>query len=562
MAPTVAESIVGTHPTESHLHRRVVQIGAGASWLVATIFVLLGVFTGNGIHYAQAVGPVLAAGLMTAQILLRKENAAIALVFSALLILVLFPLVGTEDTLVPTAVSLVVISSIGMIFVRRHRSLVVGAVGVLLFALPTLWGGDVEAALLLGAIMALSFVMTSAILLMIHDGATAISMRLQLLFERSPAAVLEEDWSDALAYLRSEYTGRTEKLKAFLHAYPTVVRNAVGKAKIVRINRAAVELLEADTPAQLLGYRRPDKVTDDNLEIFIDGLVALYEGSAQYDQEILTVTMKGRPIWLQLRCVDTSTDGRASTVVIGLADITHVKARHEAMADLVRSKDEFIAKVSHELRTPLTAVVGLTSEITAAAGLSNEERQELMRLVAGQAAEMSYIVDDLLVAARAETGTVSVDPEVIDIVGQLEITLEGLGIRVQEKPSGVRRAVADPNRVRQILRNLLTNAERYGGPNRRVLAGSSSGFVWLEVRDDGDGVPQSKVGEIFEPYGTAHSGVEGSVGLGLSVARQLAELMGGTLTYRRDGDESVFRLELPMAGETDRSLRALASQNF
>ncbi|NIV34526.1 MAG: hybrid sensor histidine kinase/response regulator, partial [Anaerolineae bacterium] len=66
-----------------------------------------------------------------------------------------------------------------------------------------------------------------------------------------------------------------------------------------------------------------------------------------------------------------------------------------------------------------------------------------------------------------------------------------------------------------------------------------------EVRDDGEGVPPDMSEQIFDPYTTAHERVSGSVGLGLSVSRQLASMMGGSLTYTREGEETVFRLELP-----------------
>jgi signal transduction histidine kinase len=122
-----------------------------------------------------------------------------------------------------------------------------------------------------------------------------------------------------------------------------------------------------------------------------------------------------------------------------------------------------------------------------------------------------------------------------------------LAIPVNEIPETVPTVIADASRVRQILRNLLTNAQRYGGPNRRIAGGALFDRIWLEVRDDGEGVPPGDAEKIFEPYGTAGTGVKDSVGLGLSVARQLAELMGGSLTYHRDLDETVFRLELPTA---------------
>jgi two-component system sensor histidine kinase ChiS len=114
--------------------------------------------------------------------------------------------------------------------------------------------------------------------------------------------------------------------------------------------------------------------------------------------------------------------------------------------------------------------------------------------------------------------------------------------------------MADPRRVRQILRNLLTNAQRYGGPRRRVITGSLLDRVWLEVRDNGTGIPGEEASSIFEPYVTGNSGVTGSVGLGLAVARQLAELMSGSLEYERSAGETVFRLLLPMAGDREPAL--------
>jgi signal transduction histidine kinase len=218
---------------------------------------------------------------------------------------------------------------------------------------------------------------------------------------------------------------------------------------------------------------------------------------------------------------------------------------------VVRAKDEFIASISHELRTPLTAVIGLTSEIADNPEMGSEERDELLQLVASQAAEMSNIVDDLLVAARAEMGTVSIELQEVDLIEEVKATIEGLGISVELPKEPTPHVRADPKRVRQILRNLLTNAQRYGGPSRRISTGALRDRVWLEVRDNGAGIPDDEATRIFEPYVTGNSRVQGSVGLGLAVARQLAELMAGSLTYERSAGDSVFRLHLPLAGDRE-----------
>lgn len=554
MSNGLAESLITAEADMLRIHRRVVRVGAAAGWFTAAFYLVAGFMSGNDSLFTEAIGPILAAGLMTALILLKRENASIAMVGSGFVVMVWYSVVGNEDTIVAAAVALIVICAIGTLFVNTNQRVVIGTTALFLFAAPQFWNLPLGSALVLGTVSSLAFVLTAVIFSTVRNAATTLNVRFQMLFEQSPTAVMEEDWSEALEYIRSEYTGRPDRIKAFLMAYPAVVRRAVSKAVILRVNAAAVALLEANGPEDLLGPRQGDKVTKETLAGFVDALVALYQGATFFEQEIPALTMKGRPVWLQLRSSDSSSGTPASTILVGLADITHMKARQDAMAELVKSKDEFIAKVSHELRTPLTAVIGLTQEMTGETTLSENEQAELMHLVSGQAEEMAYIVDDLLVAARAETGNISVDAVEVDMEEALESTLSGLAMRIEETPNSIPKAVGDPSRVRQILRNLLTNAQRYGGPKRRILAGAIFDSVWIEVRDNGDGVPQEYVETIFEPYGTAHTGFAGSVGLGLSVARQLAEMMGGSLTYHRDPSETVFRLELPISDSPERAL--------
>ncbi len=128
-------------------------------------------------------------------------------------------------------------------------------------------------------------------------------------------------------------------------------------------------------------------------------------------------------------------------------------------------------------------------------------------------------------------------------------------------------AWADPARARQIIRNLLTNAVRYGGESIRVRSARHNGKVLVSVMDDGPGIPEEQREAIFEPYHRAHRlGTQPeSVGLGLTVSRQLARLMAGDLTYRFDGDRSIFELVLPASAppprEEPRTARTLASRN-
>lgn len=530
-------------------HRVVVRVGAAAAWFAAAVYLAAGAFTSDHNLLVLAVGPVLAASLMTIQVLLGREDGGLALFGSGLIVAIWHTISGYGSTLVPAAVSLVLIAAIGMVFVDQHRTVVAATLAASLLAIPQLWDLNAEQQVIIGVTMALSFGVAHFILGSIQNASIEVSRRYQMLFEESPAAVLEEDWSEAIAYVSSEYSGKPTRIRQFLLAYPEVVRRAVSRAKVVRANEAALLLLDIVDPARFLGYRDPNAVTDENIEAFVSALVTLYEGGKSWEREIPIRARAGERRWLLYRAVDTSSGAQGSSIVAGLADITHMKARNEAMAQAVRSKDEFIANISHELRTPLTVILGITSELARDDSLADEERSELLQLVSWQASEMANIVEDLLVAARADVGTVTVQLGGVDLVAELLETINGLGVSIEMPTETPPPVLADPHRVRQILRNLLTNAQRYGGPRCRVVIGALRDAVWLEVRDNGNGIPDEESERIFEPYVT--SGARGSVGLGLSVARQLAELMGGTLHYERSAAESVFRLQLPIADLTE-----------
>jgi signal transduction histidine kinase len=558
MAGPALQMLLASHHEDAHLHRTIVRVGAVCAWVVSLVYVVLAAVTGAGSLWIQAVSPLLAAILMTAQIGFDREDARVALGGSGLLVAVWYTIFGSAQTVVAEALTLVVIAALAMFFVTSHRRMVASGITLALFGLPFLWPIDTEEKLVLAPILAMSFVITHLVLCTIQNAATAASSRYRVLFDTSPTAVLEEDWSESIEYVRSEYTGKPNRLRQFLLAYPAVVEKAVSMAKVLRANEAAVSLLEIDDLDDYLGYRDPSWVNEHTIEGIVDALVSLYDEVPTWEAELPMRTKTGSVKWLHARSMQARPGAVGTSIVVAVADITHMRERSDAMAELIKAKDEFIANVSHELRTPLTAVIGLTSEMAGSAPMTSEEQTELLQLVADQAAEMANIVDDLLVAARSDMGTVSVDIQEVDLIAELEATVEGVGLEVTVQEESLPTVLADPKRVRQILRNLLTNALRYGGPERRVVAGSLSDQAWLEVRDNGPGIPDEEAQQVFEPYVTGHSGAEGSVGLGLAVARQLAELMGGSLQYERSDGESVFTLRLPLAAKRGQILASHA----
>ncbi len=203
-------------------------------------------------------------------------------------------------------------------------------------------------------------------------------------------------------------------------------------------------------------------------------------------------------------------------------------------------KNEFVSMVTHELRTPLTNIAGFA--ITMRDGwrdLSEEDVEEFLRIIVGEAEHLANLVEDVLAIPRLEAGKL--------LVETTDFPLQPAAFRITDlifpaggdrsasvALSGKVRVHADPNRVEQILRNLLENARRYGGDEVRVDA-TRRGDEWvIVVADNGSGVAPDHRDRIFGAFEQGPGGdarTTSGFGLGLAVARHLVEAMGGRIWY-------------------------------
>ncbi len=245
--------------------------------------------------------------------------------------------------------------------------------------------------------------------------------------------------------------------------------------------------------------------------------------------------------------------GRLTSVRVEIEEAhRQVESARERVAELEamdRDKREFLASVSHELRTPLTGIVGFASELAENWETFDEvEAHDMVKVIARQSIDMAAIVDDLLTITRLQAGSLNVYPGDIELSEHLNEMARTLGRQLDRSVpiSGRAWAFADAARVRQIVRNLVTNAIRHGGSEMRVQIGETESTVVVEVRDSGAPIAPDRVARMFEPFEHSDDAVRTphSVGLGLTVARSLALFMDGDLEYFHDG-ESVFRLSLP-----------------
>ena len=224
-------------------------------------------------------------------------------------------------------------------------------------------------------------------------------------------------------------------------------------------------------------------------------------------------------------------------------------ARVGELERMNRARGELVASVSHELRTPLTAVVGLSEELNSnIERFSTEEIVEFVGIIARESHVVSAAMDDLRVAALADSGNLKICRENLDVRAEIEQALASCPKAGSVTVEGEATAEADGRRVRQVIRNLVTNAQKHGGDRISISAEPSDRKTRIVVADNGPGVPGELLDRLFQPFtaGAPRGGVP-AIGLGLMVSHRLALLMGGDLTYAYQGGWSSFTLTLPTA---------------
>jgi signal transduction histidine kinase len=228
-----------------------------------------------------------------------------------------------------------------------------------------------------------------------------------------------------------------------------------------------------------------------------------------------------------------------------------LEGRLESERRLNRAREEFIANASHELRTPLTGITGLAQILAEDPVVARSENAaELLHLIISESNDLARMVEDLLTTARLDAGALHFDFDDIairDVVREVVEPLVRSGAEIEWdcEPAHIR---ADGLRTRQVLRNLLSNAQKYGGSHIQVLGRVDGRTYRCDVIDDGDGVPEAMSQRIFERFvHRGRTGVNDSVGLGLAIVHALAQGMGGSVTYARSNALTVFTVRLPLA---------------
>ncbi len=239
-----------------------------------------------------------------------------------------------------------------------------------------------------------------------------------------------------------------------------------------------------------------------------------------------------------------------------------LELRLQAEQELGKARDEFVANTSHELRTPLTAIIGLGQMIEMDGELTEDSR-EMLGMLNSEAADLARMVEDLLTTSRLAAGQLRFEPREVSVNEEAEavsqpFTQNGHIIKVDVADAQI---WVDRLRLRQVLRNLLSNGVKYGGGRLEIrghVVGDS--YEWMIV-DDGPGIPKELEDRLFQRYIhslTFQQAVVGGVGLGLSIVKSLVEGMGGEVSYRRSNGDTIFAVRVPLARAVSPAARRAA----
>ncbi|WP_053333676.1 ATP-binding protein [Gemmatimonas phototrophica] len=244
--------------------------------------------------------------------------------------------------------------------------------------------------------------------------------------------------------------------------------------------------------------------------------------------------------------------------------LRQAQAKAEAAS---RSKSEFLANMSHEIRTPLTAILGYTDLLRdeAAVGGAAPEQLQAMDTIRRAGEHLLTVINDILDISKIEAGKMEIEqvntalPSVLlDVESLMRSRAQAKGISLENRIATPipDRIVTDPTRLRQILMNLVGNAAKFTERGRILVETSveqqrTNDMLVIAVDDTGPGMTEEQASQLFQPFTQADSSVtrkHGGTGLGLTICRRLAELMGGNveLVTTAPGRGSRFELRLPL----------------
>ena len=363
--------------------------------------------------------------------------------------------------------------------------------------------------------------------------------------------------SNVTEFLQNEYklAEQTQRLK---------IAQSAAKTLVFDWDIANNKFEFSDSPEWLLGPLpastgkyppiRTQVHPDDKAYFEASSAKSLRTGVGQ-QTEFRFVRTDGKVVWIQgHETIILGAGGKPTRMIVAVSDVSERKRIELALSEALvkaqaanNAKSRFLANMSHEIRTPMNAVIGLSFLARRRGG--DAQQQDYLQKIDQAANSLLRIIDDILDISKIEAGKLDLDQTDFDLVQvvldvtdmtKMRVTEKGLTCSLEMPDALPGRVVGDPIRVGQILNNLCSNAVKFTPSEgsvhlalRVVEKSDSDLLVTLSVADTGIGIASETIGKLFAPFTQADSSITrefGGTGLGLSISRQLAEMMGGSLT--------------------------------
>lgn len=375
-----------------------------------------------------------------------------------------------------------------------------------------------------------------------------------IIFDAAGTAIAASDPTDLGSVNRSPYWVDSV-LRGRVHA--TIEHQASGESGTVEpgMTRAVTQTVVAETYVPVFAGEETDRRVIGAFETYLD----VTDSAHSYARIGFYASTAGIALIAAAAVIAVIFARR--TLAYRLERETILAQARQSAESANRAKSSFLATVSHEIRTPMTGILA-TTELLEESGL-NPEQKTMAGVVRRSATSLLSLLNQLLDQSKIEAGKLDIDPKPFVFASSMRAVIElfssaasakGLSLTVHIDDALPKAVIGDSARIEQILGNLLGNALKFTETGSITVSAvpeaDRADWVRIEVSDTGIGISSGSANRLFHPFEQADRGTTrrfGGTGLGLTVSRQLAELMGGTLSVTSaPGQGSTFRLAIPL----------------
>ena len=374
------------------------------------------------------------------------------------------------------------------------------------------------------------------------------------LFEQSPVSIWEQDFSEVINLLNKKRK-ENPNFKKYLRQNKDFIKECISKIKVLNVNKATLELLKVKDQNELVSHIRKTN-SKRSVDAIRKELLTFALGANEFIGETEFLRTDGKLVSVIIKSTLIESTNK---VIATITDISALKKAKEKAEEADRLKTEFLNNMSHEIRTPLNGILGF-SQMLNEPGLESNKRNNFVGIIQNSGNQLLNIIDDILEISRLGTKQVKVLEEEVclnDVLLEM-FSIFDLKAKENKTPLYLKKELSnnestiltDRTKLNKILSNLLENALKF----------TRDGFIEfgyklknnklkIYVKDTGIGIKEEHKKLIFKRFSQAEKEISkkvGGLGLGLSIAKENAELLGGKISVKSKINEgSIFYVSIP-----------------